>query len=181
MSNVLSISTFTPKVSAWPSTFHTRRMNAAGETCTFIFYSWAQIRTPYRNPSPLGEVDGCFFGLKLLCNHVGPFRLPKKRVRGCEILIHEKNRWEDFYFQYYISSLHLYIWQKESTDWFFLKNFISSKELFFLIMFFATCRHFFSARVDTRANRVWSRSCDLLHVNDWFKRFIQWKAWGLFN
>ena len=38
MSNVLSISTLTPKVSAWPSTFHTGRMNAAGETGTFIFY-----------------------------------------------------------------------------------------------------------------------------------------------
>ena len=38
MSNVLSISTFTPKVSAWPSTFHTGRMNAAGEKGTFIFY-----------------------------------------------------------------------------------------------------------------------------------------------
>jgi len=53
-----------------------------------------------------------------------------------------------FYFQHYISSLHLYIRQKESTDW-FMKNFITSKELF-LIMFFATCRHFFSARVDTK-------------------------------
>ena len=38
MSNVLSISTLTPKVSAWPSTFHTGRMNAAGEKGTFIFY-----------------------------------------------------------------------------------------------------------------------------------------------
>ena len=38
MSNVLSISTLTPKVSAWPSTFHTGRMHAAGETGTFIFY-----------------------------------------------------------------------------------------------------------------------------------------------
>ena len=31
MVNVLSISTLTPKVSAWPSTFHTGRMNAAGK------------------------------------------------------------------------------------------------------------------------------------------------------
>ena len=38
MSNVLSISTLTPKVSAWPSTFHTGRMNAVGKKGTFIFY-----------------------------------------------------------------------------------------------------------------------------------------------
>ena len=34
--------------------------------------SWAQIGTPYRN-----KVDGCFFGLILLCNRLGPFRLQK--------------------------------------------------------------------------------------------------------
>ena len=46
MSNVLSISALTPKVSAWPSTFHTGRMNAAGEKGTFIFYcgSTTEIR-----------------------------------------------------------------------------------------------------------------------------------------
>ena len=39
MSNVLSISTLTTKVSAWPSTFHTGRMNVAGEKGTiFLFY-----------------------------------------------------------------------------------------------------------------------------------------------
>ena len=38
MSNVLSISTLTPNVSASPSTFHTGRMNGAGEKGTFIFY-----------------------------------------------------------------------------------------------------------------------------------------------
>ena len=38
MSNVLSISTLTTKVSAWPSTFHPGRMNVAGEKGTFIFY-----------------------------------------------------------------------------------------------------------------------------------------------
>ena len=41
VSNVLSISTLTPKVSARPSTFHTGRMNSnvAGEKGTFIFYT----------------------------------------------------------------------------------------------------------------------------------------------
>ena len=53
MSNVLSISTFTPKVSAWPSTFHTGRMNAAGEKGTFIFYCVPNIVLP-------GEVDEGF-------------------------------------------------------------------------------------------------------------------------
>jgi hypothetical protein len=121
-----------------------------GNTIHPPLISRAQIGTPYRNPSSLGEVDGCFFGLILLCNCLGPFRLQNKRVRVCEILIREKNLWED------INMIEVYtfkyIRQKESTGWFFLKRIISSKELFFLIMFLhATCRHvFLCARVDTK-------------------------------
>ena len=60
MSNVLSISTLTPKVSAWPSTFHTGRMNvnAAGEKGTFIFYCDISVvfGANHNGPKPYHQV-----------------------------------------------------------------------------------------------------------------------------
>ena len=50
---------------------------------------------PYRNPSPLGEVDRCFIVLILLCELSWSILTPKKFVRVCELIIPEKNRWED--------------------------------------------------------------------------------------
>ena len=41
----------------------------------------ARIGTPYRNPGSLGEVDGCFFVVILLCNIVSARSVSQKKVR----------------------------------------------------------------------------------------------------
>ena len=59
------------------------------EVCT----ARARIRTPYRNPGSLGEVDGCFFVVPyIIMQSSRPVPSPKKKSgRVCEILIREKN------------------------------------------------------------------------------------------
>ena len=128
--------------------------------------------------APLGKLTGVFLDLYYFAIVSARSAAPKQARKS---LWNINTRKESMGGYQYDWSLHLYIRQKESTGWFFLKIFISSKELFFLIMFFATCRHVFLCARGYKANRLWSRSCNLLHVNNQFKRFIQWKAWCLFQ
>ena len=59
-----------------------------------------------------------FFVLISLYNHLGLFRKSLWNIKTWKKMVRE--------YQYH-SSLHMYIREKESTGWFFLKNFISPK------------------------------------------------------
>ena len=127
--------------------------------------------------APLGKLTGVFLWIYYYAI-VSARSVSPKKVRKS---LWNINTWKE--------SVRISIWFKSTLvhttkgiNWLVLfEEFYQSKELFFLIMFFATCGHVFLCARGYKANRLWSRSCDLLHVNDQFKRFIQWKAWGFFQ